>query len=57
MVHANPPVTHKVKHQDELRAITAKLIKIEKLEVRDQGVPNAHANIVTRVVHWVGLPG
>eukprot|EP00904_Undaria_pinnatifida_P003248 jgi/Undpi1/12924/HiC_scaffold_7.g02590.m1 len=32
MVHANAPITHKVKHQDELRAITAKLIKIEKLE-------------------------
>ena len=57
MVNGHAPISHKVKHQDELRGITAKLIKIEKLEVRDQGVPNAHANIVTRVVHWVGLPG
>lgn len=32
LVHSNAPVTHKVKHEDELRAITAKLIKIEKLE-------------------------
>lgn len=34
MVNGHPPVSHKVKHQDELRGITAKLIKIEKLEVR-----------------------
>ncbi|CAM9366535.1 unnamed protein product [Ectocarpus sp. 12 AP-2014] len=32
MVNGHPPVSHKVKHQDELRGITAKLIKIEKLE-------------------------
>lgn len=34
MVNGHAPVSHKVKHQDELRGITAKLIKIEKLEVR-----------------------
>lgn len=34
MVNGHAPISHKVKHQDELRGITAKLIKIEKLEVR-----------------------
>lgn len=33
MVMGHAPISHKVKHQDELRGITAKLIKIEKLEV------------------------
>lgn len=33
MVNGHAPVSHKVKHQDELRGITAKLIKIDKLEV------------------------
>ncbi|CAN0082087.1 unnamed protein product [Ascophyllum nodosum] len=32
MVRRHVPVSHKVKHQDELRSITAKLIKIDKLE-------------------------
>ncbi|CAM9197144.1 unnamed protein product [Scytosiphon promiscuus] len=32
MVNGHAPISHKVKHQDELRGITAKLIKIEKLE-------------------------
>lgn len=35
MVNGHAPISHKVKHQDELRGITAKLIKIEKLEVRE----------------------
>ena len=34
MVRRHVPVSHKVKHQDELRSITAKLIKIDKLEAR-----------------------
>lgn len=45
-VNGHAPVSHKVKHQDELRGITAKLIKIEKLEVgaRDfQGFQSRHA--------------
>lgn len=33
LVNGHAPVGHKVKHQDELRGITAKLIHIEKLEV------------------------
>lgn len=34
MINGHAPISHKVKHQDELRGITAKLMKIEKLEVR-----------------------
>ncbi|CAM9708089.1 unnamed protein product [Discosporangium mesarthrocarpum] len=32
MVSSHPPVSHRVKHEDELRRITAKIIHIEKLE-------------------------
>lgn len=43
MVNGHAPVSHKVKHQDELRGITAKLINIEKLEVRGGVAPETHA--------------
>lgn len=35
LVMGHTAIQHKLKHQEELRSITAKLIRIEKLEVRD----------------------
>lgn len=35
----HPAISHKVKHQNELRGITAKLLAIEKLEVGSRMPP------------------